>query len=181
MTDLQSLFSWNTKQVFAYVTATFPSKSPLSPPSEAIIWDAIIPAPSEPWHPNTYIHPNRAGKTPNRRQRTAASTDLKAYPEGTGPGILQLSNQKPKYQITTPWSKIGGLENCTLQFKYNVQPWVGALVWSSPRPWGMWDGMQGAMSDVFQMPFVKSAGQASKSRDELKTETGGEKNRGSPA
>lgn len=178
--DLTSLFSWNTKQVFVYVTATFPSKSPLSPPSEAIIWDAIIPAPSEPWHENTYIHPQKSRKQPNRRQNTAAA-NYKAYPEGTAPGILKLSNQKPKYQITTPWSKIGGAENCTLQLKYNVQPWVGALYWSTPRPFGMWEGLQGAMSDVFQMPFVKNSAQASKSRDELKTETGGERNRGSPA
>jgi signal peptidase complex subunit 3 len=45
----------------------------------------------------------------------------------------------------------------------------------------MWEGLQGAMSDVFQMPFVKNSAQASKSKDELKTETGGERNRGSPA
>lgn len=162
------------------MTATFPSKSPLSPPSEAIIWDAIIPAPSEPWHENTYIHPQKNRKQPSRRQNTAAANH-KAYPEGAAPGILKLSNQKPKYQITTPWSKIGGAENCTLQLKYNVQPWVGALYWSSPRPFGMWEGLQGAMSDVFQMPFVKNSAQASKSREELKTETGGERNRGSPA
>ena len=43
--DLTSLFNWNTKQVFVYITASYPSSSPSTiPPSELVIWDAIIPA-----------------------------------------------------------------------------------------------------------------------------------------
>ena len=188
-TDLSSLFSWNTKQIFVYVTATFPSKSPSSPYSEAIIWDAIIPSPSAPWHQNTYIHPSpklssASAATKKARKNSKKPASLKAYPEGAQPGILRLGNQKPKYQITTPWSKIGGVENCTLHLRYNIQPWVGALTWSSGADRGVWTGLEGESSEAFDMPNVKSAAgvSASKSlKDELKTETGGEKNRGSPA
>lgn len=55
--DLSSLFTWNTKQVFVYVTAVWPSNSTAAegqdiekgvegPVNEAVIWDTIITAPS---------------------------------------------------------------------------------------------------------------------------------------
>jgi signal peptidase complex subunit 3 len=56
--DLSSLFTWNTKQVFVYVTAVWPSKtashgsgdlekgSGLNEMNEAVIWDRIITSPS---------------------------------------------------------------------------------------------------------------------------------------
>jgi hypothetical protein len=42
--DLASLFTWNTKQVFVYVTAEWPSGQ--NDTNEAVIWDRIITAPS---------------------------------------------------------------------------------------------------------------------------------------
>lgn len=48
--DLSSLFTWNTKQVFVYVTAEWPEKTPgvggANATNEAVIWDSIITAPS---------------------------------------------------------------------------------------------------------------------------------------
>lgn len=48
--DLSSLFTWNTKQVFVYVTAEWPSSSTSGATSnatnQAVIWDSIITAPS---------------------------------------------------------------------------------------------------------------------------------------
>jgi signal peptidase complex subunit 3 len=54
--DLSSLFTWNTKQVFVYVTASWPVNSTAgakdveagsSPATnEAVIWDTIITSPS---------------------------------------------------------------------------------------------------------------------------------------
>lgn len=55
--DLSTLFTWNTKQVFVFVTATWPSNSTFSTSNdleaglknevnEAVIWDTIITAPS---------------------------------------------------------------------------------------------------------------------------------------
>ena len=54
--DFSSLFNWNTKQVFVYVTAVWPSDSASETSrdleagnnvyNEAVIWDTIITAPS---------------------------------------------------------------------------------------------------------------------------------------
>lgn len=73
-----------------------------------------------------------------------------------------------------------------MHLKYNIQPWVGALVWSSTEDRGAWRAIEGESSQVFDMPLVKAAagvgGAASKSlKEELRTETGAERNRGSPA
>ena len=61
---------------------------------------------------------------------------------------------------------------------WNVQPWVGALVWTNRQTYGRWSGLKGG-SDKFDFPALKS-GDAVK-KDDLKTETGAERNRGSPA
>ncbi|KAJ9629394.1 Signal peptidase complex subunit [Taxawa tesnikishii (nom. ined.)] len=137
--DLTSLFSWNTKQVFVYVVASFPpttNPSPSLPNSEAIIWDAIIPASSAPLHPNTYIHPTSSSSSSksssaSKSRRSKSKDQALAHPVGASPGILRLNSQRPKYQITTPSSRISNLDNCTLTLHYNIQPWVGALVWGT--------------------------------------------------
>jgi hypothetical protein len=41
--DFSSLFTWNTKQLFVYVSATWPSTNTTN---EAVIWDTIITSPS---------------------------------------------------------------------------------------------------------------------------------------
>lgn len=212
--DLTSLFSWNTKQVFLYVVATFPptSKRTLeipTPHSEAIVWDAIIPASLAPWHANTYIHPGSVSNPKTARDRKSKSNkqtskktsspkskkdtvaeEPKAYPPGGSEGIVKLQNQRPKYQITTPSSKIAGLENCTLTLRYNIQPWVGALVWNTAKSGTLgsvflpaWKELEGGRSEAFDMPELKKveAAAGTKIKEDLGTETGGEANRGSPA
>ncbi|KAF2153461.1 signal peptidase 22 kDa subunit [Myriangium duriaei CBS 260.36] len=213
--DLTSLFSWNTKQIFIYIVAVLPSthrsRNPAIPPSEAVIWDAIIPSPLAPWHANTYIHPGttKSARQSRDRARMRASTpekdrskrlrthdqtvdDFAAFPKGASSGIIKLSDQKPKYQVTTPAGRMAGLENCTLYLRYNVQPWVGALTWDTwPRTrhnegkadrwWTpLWRRISGGQSRTFAMPGLKGAGTGTKKED-LGTETGGEANRGSPA
>lgn len=42
--DLSSLFHWNTKEVFVYVTAEWPG--PKNTTNSAVIWDSIITNPS---------------------------------------------------------------------------------------------------------------------------------------
>lgn len=44
--DLSSLFTWNTKQVFVYVTADWPPTAYANATNSAVIWDAIITNPS---------------------------------------------------------------------------------------------------------------------------------------
>lgn len=64
-----------------------------------------------------------------------------------------------------------------------MQPWVGALTWASAGSKGwlpFWSPLKGQRSSAFKLPELKAV-EASKSREELGTETGGEANRGSPA
>jgi signal peptidase complex subunit 3 len=44
--DLSSLFTWNTKQVFVYVTAEWPDSRDANSTNRAVIWDQIITSPS---------------------------------------------------------------------------------------------------------------------------------------
>jgi len=177
-TDLSTLFNWNTKQIFLYITATYPSLSPSTvPASEAIIWDAVIPASNAPSHPNTYIYPSTSKPSSNRKQSKSRSSGAKPYPAGTEPGILRLAGQKPKYQITDVTGKIAGRGNATLALKWNVQPWVGALVWANGKTVGRWKGLEGGEAR-FDFPPLKGT---EVKKEDLKTETGAERRRGSPS
>lgn len=175
-TDLTSVFNWNAKQIFLYVTATYPSESPSTvPPSEAIIWDAIIPADNAPWHPNTYIHPTP--KSASSKSKPKKGEKRLAYPPGAEPGIVRLSGQKPKYQIADVSGKMAERQNATLTLRWNVQPWVGALLWSNRDTLGRWQGLKGGQSETFDLPQLKGT---EAKKDDPKTETGAERNRGSP-
>lgn len=44
--SLESLFTWNTKQVFIYVTAEWPEPGTENVTNSAVIWDQIITSPS---------------------------------------------------------------------------------------------------------------------------------------
>ncbi|KAF2220541.1 signal peptidase subunit-domain-containing protein [Elsinoe ampelina] len=189
--DLTSLFSWNTKQVFIYIVAVFPSHhGPNFPPSEAVIWDAIVPSSLAPWHENTYIHPGTTKSPKQSRDRRLRTHDpqldeFKAYPKGKSEGVLKLDNQRPKYQVTTPTGKLAGLENCTLYLRYNVQPWVGMLQWDANGAKGgwltpFWRGIKGGRSQVFELPAVKGS-QGTKTKEDLATEAGAEARKGKPS
>ena len=170
--DLTSLFNWNTKQVFLYIVASYPSSSPSTiPPSELVIWDAIIPADNAPLHPNTYIHPTpKSAKAKNKKSRKATG---KPYPPGGSPGIVKLDSQKPKYQITDVKGKIAERQNATLTLHWNVQPYVGALVWDNRGTFGLWKGLKGGNSKSFAFPPLKGS-EAAKAAD-LGTDAGRER------
>ncbi len=177
--DLTSLFSWNTKQLFLYITASYPSGSPSTiPQSEVVIWDAIIPSNYPPLHPNTYIHPTSSKSKATSKSKSKQRAAQKAYPLGTSPGIIRLENQKPKYQVTDISGKIASVGNATLQLHWNLQPWVGALVWTNRKTYGRWEGLRGG-EQKFEFPALKVSETVKK--DDLKTETGMEGRRGSPA
>jgi len=147
---------------------------PLIPSSEAVIWDAIIPSDFARSHANTYLHPTTSKTKPSKKSKQKG----KPYPEGASPGIVRLSNQKPKYQITDVSGKIAERTNATLNLHWNIQPWVGALVWTNTKTYGRWEGLKGGVSG-FEFPALK--GSETVKKEELRTETGGERNRGSPA
>ncbi|KIW13552.1 hypothetical protein PV08_08740 [Exophiala spinifera] len=166
--DLSSLFTWNTKQVFVYVTANYPSSSTSNGEggmSEAVIWDTIIPATATPFSWQNllnlrekyvykylpFLDKNSQKKTKkNRREHfSKQSKDL------VKPGFISLKNQKPKYQITDPSGVIGERGNATLQVSWNVQPRVGALIWDKGylgERVGKWRAGKVGKSKVFEFP-----------------------------
>ncbi|CZT21441.1 related to SPC3-signal peptidase subunit [Ramularia collo-cygni] len=169
--DLSSLFNWNTKQIFLYVVASYPSKSPSTiPRSEAVVWDAIIPSDYAPLHVNTYIHP--APKTASSKDKLKAKRVAKPYPPGKEPGIVRLKDQRPKYQITDATGKIAERGNATLTLHWNVQPWVGLLTWTNTNTYGRWEGLKGGKTEPFAFPELKVSEKAKK--EDLKTEKGAE-------
>ncbi|TID23124.1 signal peptidase 22 kDa subunit [Venturia nashicola] len=172
-TDLSSLFNWNTKQVFVYITATYPSKNATEPPSQAIVWDAILPSALAPWHHNQYIHPTPKPAAKNSR---VVSRSGPVYSRTKRPGILKLSNQKPKYQITDHTGLLAERKDAQLELSWNIQPWVGALTWKKPDDFGRWKKLKGGKSKVFSFPEVLG-----KKPVDMNTVKGGEGNRGKPA
>ncbi|KAH7079564.1 signal peptidase subunit-domain-containing protein [Paraphoma chrysanthemicola] len=182
-TDLTSLFNWNTKQVFLYLKAIYPSTRASEPPSEAIIWDAILASNTAPWHQNHYIHPDPKSKSKSKvlpKKSKKAQAAAKAANKGKNPieellfprGELHLDNQRPKYQITDITGKLQNRTDVVLELAWNVQPWVGALTWTNWRDFGAWKGLKGGKSEAFDFPEIGK--QKKVDRKELETEKGGE-------
>ncbi|KIH88033.1 microsomal signal peptidase protein subunit [Sporothrix brasiliensis 5110] len=167
--DLSSLFTWNTKQVFVYVTAEWGDEhaNATEATNTAVIWDKIITSPSSD-------HLANIGPVAMRKLRK--SSEGKAIDPSRG--ILHLKNQKPKYQITHPSGKIAETEQVRLRVHYNVQPWVGMLSWNQysgdgsisswllPQRGGagspLWQPLAGGESKAFELPAVGASGSASK-------------------
>src|ERR1700761_5710790 len=172
--DLSTLYNWNTKQVFAYITATWPSHNPSAPPNKAILWDAILPSKLEPWHQNQYTPPTDPPKASRTRR---SSSSKRIYSDSDVPGKLRLKGQKPKYVITDHTGSIAGRTNVTLELGWNVQPWVGLLAWKQPKDFLAWKTLQEGKSDSFDIPQLKGA-EKPKGMDTVR---GAEGNRGKPA
>ncbi|UPK93541.1 hypothetical protein LCI18_004476 [Fusarium solani-melongenae] len=141
--DFSSLFTWNTKQLFVYVTAEWPG--PGNATNEAVIWDSIITNPSAD-------HLKNIG--PVAMKKLKRSAEGKSIDPSRG--ILKLRNQKPKYQITHPSGKVAEKDNVELKVHYNVQPWVGLLTWDQGQDIGLWKKLAGGVSEKFQLPALKT-------------------------
>ncbi|KAJ5995646.1 Signal peptidase 22kDa subunit [Penicillium waksmanii] len=165
--DLSPLYNWNTKQVFVYVYASYSSSdNPDSSlrQSEAVIWDAIIPAPPSPYSFDALkekVLPHlpasitgSAGKKAKRSSKASAKKNQNKKVDEQ-PGVLRLRGQKAKYQISDITGRLAGRQNVTLAVGWNVQPWVGALWWAPatgavPRT----EGNVGR-SEAFEFPALK--------------------------
>ncbi|KAB5575541.1 signal peptidase subunit [Coniochaeta sp. 2T2.1] len=147
--DLSSLFTWNTKQLFVYVTAEWPdssSSSSTNATNKAVIWDSIITSPSADYLSNI---------GPAAKRKLIKSAKGKSIDPSRGK--LSLKNQRPKYQITHPSSRVASTsDHVVLKLHYNVQPWVGLLTWNQDRDYGVWKAMKGGLSKRFAFPAVKS-------------------------
>ncbi|KAI1477212.1 signal peptidase 22 kDa subunit [Daldinia eschscholtzii] len=144
--DFSSLFTWNTKQLFVYVTAEWPAAGADSTnqTNKAVIWDSIITSPSAD-------HLSNLGPASLKKLRKSAAGKT----IDPSRGKLSLKNQKPKYQITHPSGKIASTDDVTLRVHYNVQPWVGVLTWNQDSDLGLWKKMADGVSATFALPALK--------------------------
>jgi signal peptidase complex subunit 3 len=178
--DLTTLFNWNNKQVFLYLKAIYPSTRASEPPSEAIIWDAILASSTAPWNQLHFVHPEaktKSGKKsvlPKKSKKAQAAAKAKGqavadehllYPRGE----LHLANQRPKYQITDISGKLQNRTDVILELGWNVQPWVGALTWTNWQKVGAWEGLKGGRSEAFDFPEI-----GAKKAAKVETEKGSE-------
>ncbi|EPQ62433.1 Bgt-3656 [Blumeria graminis f. sp. tritici] len=145
--DLSSLFTWNTKQVFVYVSATWPNSTSSQVSNEVVIWDSIITNPSAD-------HLLNVGPA-TKQKLIKSSQGLSIDPRR---GKLELRNQRAKYHITTPTGRLADTKNVTLRLHYNVQPWIGVLTWTPSIEFGRWKKMNGGMSKAFKFPSIKATG-----------------------
>ncbi|KEZ39958.1 putative signal peptidase subunit protein [Scedosporium apiospermum] len=143
--DLSSLITWNTKQLFVYVTAEWPDSPGSNATNSAVIWDSIITSPSSDHLANV------GPATMKKLRRSAAGKSI-----DPSRGILKLRNQRPKYQITHPSGKVAQVSDVKLKLHYNVQPWVGLLTWNQERAYGKWEAMKGGVSKLFDFPALKN-------------------------
>ncbi|KAK4156451.1 hypothetical protein C8A00DRAFT_41028 [Chaetomidium leptoderma] len=146
--DLSSLFTWNTKQLFVYVTAEWPSVggsgSGQNATNQAVIWDSIITSPSADHLAN--LGPIAMKKL----KRSAAGKSI-----DPNRGKLSLKNQRPKYQISHPSGKVAEQEDVVLRLHYNVQPWVGILTWNQDADFWKWTTLRNNLSKKFKLPAIK--------------------------
>ncbi|KAF2646582.1 signal peptidase 22 kDa subunit [Massarina eburnea CBS 473.64] len=175
--DLSTLFNWNTKQVFLYLKAVYPSTKAGEPSSEAIIWDAILPGAAAPYNQNHFLHPLPKGTKPPKSRKPKSGESTSPYPRG----VLKLKNQRPKYQITDMTGKLQNRTDARLELGWNVQPWVGAQVWTNWQDLGMWKALEGGRSEVFAFPAIgakkKVDTSTEKGKEGHRLEAGGEQPR----
>ncbi|KAK2743528.1 hypothetical protein FQN57_004825 [Myotisia sp. PD_48] len=141
--DFSSLFNWNTKQVFVYVLARYPSPVPFAnqttTTSESIIWDNIISARDSPFSFETvkaqFLERIPFGSSKqssgSKQKRNARKNSKDSKKKNVVPGKLNLKKQRPKYQITDVTGSIAEKTGAQLLVGWNVQPWIGPLRWSS--------------------------------------------------
>ena len=130
--------------------------------SESIIWDIIIPSTlsENPPNPLAYLtslySPSFSSTTKSKSSRKPTTPKSKSPKETKpAPGLLKLRNQKPKYQITDISGLLAERTNVTLSVGWNIQPWVGALLWNGyPTPKN-WKALSGGRSEAFSFPPIK--------------------------
>ncbi|CAG7964059.1 unnamed protein product [Penicillium nalgiovense] len=175
--DLSPLFNWNTKQLFVYVYATYSSSDvPDSQVrvSESIIWDTIIPATPSPYSweilkdkviallPASISSDAVAAAKRNakRHAKSKPAKSTKSKKEALAPGVLRLRGQKGKYQISDITGRLAERQNVTLHVGWNVQPWVGALMWAPGTGAVPRTGGSIVSSEPFDFPEVKDTKKA---------------------
>ncbi|KAI4203551.1 MAG: hypothetical protein LQ350_001741 [Teloschistes chrysophthalmus] len=157
---VQNVFGFFTTVAFCVaILVALSVTTPSEPPSQAIIWDIIINSEAQKNPSTPFTLYSMLTSPPKKAAKTRKPSKSKQEVE-LAPGLMQLKNSKPKYQITDISGKLSGITNATLELGWNVQPWVGALTWTMGKggDWGRWKGLEGGRSKAFDIPAVKVKG-----------------------
>jgi len=92
--------------------------------------------------------------TGKRKRATKRAKASKKEQKKEKPGVLRLRGQKAKYQISDITGRLAERGNVTLSVGWNVQPWVGALMWAPNGPVPRTEGTI-VSSDAFDFPALK--------------------------
>lgn len=105
------------------------------------------------------------GKT-KRTTKKGKASKKNVKKEEAQPGVLRLKGQKAKYQISDITGRLAERGNVTLSVGWNVQPWVGALLWAPATGAVPRTGGSIVSSEAFDFPALKgkkAEGQAQES------------------
>lgn len=67
---------------------------------------------------------------------------------------MHLRKVKSKYGITDITGAFGERGNATLEVGWNVQPYVGALTWTTWKGFGAFGALAGGRSEPFAFPPI---------------------------
>ena len=80
---MRSVFNWNVKQLFVYVTAEYETEA--NTLNQVVVWDQIISHPSQAWIRSSSVA-NKAGLFAFHRSTTSNYTLTVRTTDGTGSG-----------------------------------------------------------------------------------------------
>lgn len=135
--------------------------------SEAIIWDTIIPATPSPYSwevlkdqviarlPESISSSAVSAAKRNAKRHAKQAKSAKNKKDAQAPGVLRLRGQKGKYQISDITGRLAERQNVTLHVGWNVQPWVGALLWAPGTGAVPRTGGTVVSSEPFDFPELK--------------------------
>lgn len=101
-----------------------------------------------------------AKRNAKRHAKSKPAKSTKSKKEALAPGVLRLRGQKGKYQISDITGRLAERQNVTLHVGWNVQPWVGALMWAPGTGAVPRTGGSIVSSEPFDFPEVKDTKKA---------------------
>jgi hypothetical protein len=101
-----------------------------------------------------------AKRNAKRHAKSKSAKSTKSKKEALAPGVLRLRGQKGKYQISDITGRLAQRQNVTLHVGWNVQPWVGALMWAPGTGAVPRTGGTIVSSEPFDFPEVKDTKKA---------------------
>lgn len=148
--------------------------APITPYLPAKVVSTLgLPKPSRRSSTSTSSRSRSSSKAKSKEPAKKPRDWTKPDPDAK-PGLLQLRNVKPKYQITDISGSLAERQDVMLKVGWNIQPWVGGMQWSwttefvapldgtsyksqkgllSGGLW-RWRPMNGGVSELFELPAL---------------------------